>query len=231
MDVREIEREIARRAGVEVAVRELDGEVVVTGMAQTDGEREAALDVARELAEAGKVVDDIVVASAVPERIQDLDLADASAGDFPEVAPGTSDREALEPGDFSDQEILENAEGAAGPGYTAADEEFSEGEEAYVPPTDPVRTREGEFLGGFSTTSMDDVGPVGGDEALRDAILTELREDSATTALDLDVQVESGVVRVRGRVADALDVEGVLSVLDRVPGIRDVIDEMEVPGE
>jgi len=231
MDLREIEREIAQRAGVEAAVREVDGELVVTGMAQTDGERQAALDVAWELAEGRTVVDDIEVMSAVPERIRDLDLADAAPAGFPEVGPDWSDTEALEPGDFSDQEVLENPEGAAGPGYTAADEEYSEGEEAYVPPTDPVRTREGEFLGGFSTTAMDEVVPIRGDEALRDAILTELREDAATSGLDIDVQVYRGVVRLRGRVADSLDVEGVLSVVDRVPGIVEVIDELEVAGE
>ncbi|HEX6511227.1 MAG TPA: BON domain-containing protein, partial [Chloroflexota bacterium] len=59
-----------------------------------------------------------------------------------------------------------------------------------------------------------------GDEALADAILRELRQDSATTALPVNVRVEEGVAYLTGRVADMDDVANAEDVAGRVPGVR-----------
>jgi BON domain len=112
---------------------------------------------------------------------------------------------------------------------------------AYFPPTDPVigTDRQGNVtvLGGFEPTSMssvevdpsaEDARP--GDEALADAIRRELREDAATTDLDLEVQVERGVARLSGTVPSLEDAENAESVASRVPGIREVADETDVQG-
>jgi osmotically-inducible protein OsmY len=69
-----------------------------------------------------------------------------------------------------------------------------------------------------------------GDEAIRDAVLRELREDAATTALVLDVQVHKGVVRIRGLVPDLVDAENAEEVASRLPGVVEVIDETKVEG-
>jgi osmotically-inducible protein OsmY len=232
-----IEREIEQQAGVHVAVDERGDELVVTGLVDTQGEREAALDVARALAPGKRIVDDLEVAGLLPEDISGLSLSEVAVGDFQPATQGTSDDESIEPGDFTDQEILTNPLGAAGPAATGVDEDISEGDEAYVPPTDPVRTREGEFLGGFQTTSMDSVAVPRsaldgepGDEAIADALRRELREDAATSDLEIAVSVEDGVVRLTGSVASLDDAENAEEVAFRIDGVVDVIDELEITG-
>jgi hypothetical protein len=181
------------------------------------------------------IIDDLEVESSLPERIEGGHVVSATMGDAPVADTGTVElSDAIEPGDFTDQPILENPYGASGPGYTAADEDVSEGEEAYVPPTDPTRSRENEVIGGYSTTAMDDVeverssdGSFG-ESAIEDAVRRELREDAATTSLDIEVTVRRGIARLRGVVPDVLDVENALEVTSRVPGVIDTLDELEV---
>jgi osmotically-inducible protein OsmY len=107
----------------------------------------------------------------------------------------------------------------------------------YTPPDDPVITTDAhgraQVLGGFG--EVDDV-PVErsamdgrpGDEALADAIRRELREDAATTDLEIFVAVREGVAHLRGRVADMDDAENAEAVAARVPGVREVVEELEV---
>lgn len=106
-------------------------------------------------------------------------------------------------------------------------------------PTDPVvmtdphgRTR---VLGGFSPTSMEsiEVEPSAedeqpGDEALAEAIRRELLEDAATTGLQVDVEVRGGVAYLRGTVPGLEDVDNVEEVAARVPGVREVVDELKI---
>jgi osmotically-inducible protein OsmY len=71
---------------------------------------------------------------------------------------------------------------------------------------------------------------VGGpaDVGIVDAVLLELRQDAATTHLDLRVSSSEGVVRLRGIVEDIEDAENAEAVAARVPGVVEVIDETEV---
>ena len=68
------------------------------------------------------------------------------------------------------------------------------------------------------------------DEALADAIRRELAEDSATTDLNIVVAVRNGVAHLRGQVADLDDADNAEAVAARVPGVRDVVEELEVAG-
>jgi osmotically-inducible protein OsmY len=140
-------------------------------------------------------------------------------------------REILEP-DFASRENDESTLHSAG---VDADEEV---DTAYSPPTDPVITTDARgnarVLGGFSESSMDSVevaqssdGTLG-DEAIAEAILRELREDAATTALEIAVSVREGVARLRGRVADVSDAENAEEVASRVPGVVEVMEELSV---
>src|SRR5262249_34417441 len=117
------------------------------------------------------------------------------------------------------------------------DEPDAEPEPVYFAPTDPVIREDAsgalEVAGGFEATSMDDVDVAPsaednrpGDEALVEAIQRELREDAATTALQIRVSVENGVARLYGRVSDLEDAENAEEVAGRVPGVREVIDEL-----
>ena len=235
----ELERLITEEAGVHAAVELSGGTLTLTGMVTTEGEHQAALDVANEHLENETLVDNIEVTSVVPEEVDGLDLSLEDVGGFQGVAEGTED-EALEPGDFTDQQILENAEGAAGPtAVSDIDQEYSEGEESYVPPVDPPSDGADEVIGGFQTTSMDpgDAVDVGGrdelisaasDELIRERVLQELREDSATTALEIEVEVASGVVRLRGTVDDIEDAENAEAVASRVEGVEEISEELKL---
>ncbi len=112
-------------------------------------------------------------------------------------------------------------------------------EDVYFPPVDPpvhaanTNSREG-LEGGFEADSMSSMGvdrpTTGGvaDEALADAIRRELREDSATSDLHIRVEVEEGVAYLHGRVAGLEDADAAEEVAGRVPGILEVVEELEV---
>lgn len=114
------------------------------------------------------------------------------------------------------------------------DEEAAEGGEPYFPATDPVLDDRGrELLGGLEGTSMDslEVDPSTideepGDEALADAVRRELREDALTSHLHLDVQVRRGVVFLRGRADTIEETDDAADVAQRVPGIRQVVEQI-----
>jgi osmotically-inducible protein OsmY len=213
-----------------------DDVVVITGMVDSEELRQAAFEVVKTMAPDLRIVDNLEISSILPENIEEMSLSEAAVGDFPAATPETGDTESLEPGDFTDQDILTNPLNAAGPSGVAVDEEISEGEEVYVPPTDPVRERDGEVLGGFQTTSMDQVrvprsadGEIG-DEAIAEAVRRELREDAATSGLEIYVQVRRGRVLLRGAVPSLDDAENAEEVASRVEGVNEVVEELDVNG-
>ena len=233
----ELESRIEEESGIN-AIVEQDGEsFVLSGLVETEGEHQAILEVAREIIEdESKLVDNIEVATVLPEIIDGMDLSTAAAGDFPIATEGTEDDESIEPGDFMDQGLLANPKGAAGPTDVAdIDQDYSEGEEVYVPPTDPPSDGADEVIGGFHITSMDPdrvdrTQVVGGpaDEAIKDAVIRELREDAATTGLDIEVEVFEGVVTLRGTVEDIIDAESAEEVAGRLSEVRGVREELKV---
>ena len=60
-------------------------------------------------------------------------------------------------------------------------------------------------------------------------MLAALRADAATTDLIIDVTVRNGRVHLRGEVQTMQDAELAEEVAGRVPGIREVIEELTVP--
>jgi osmotically-inducible protein OsmY len=57
-----------------------------------------------------------------------------------------------------------------------------------------------------------------------------LAEDSATADLNVLVFVRRGVVHLRGQVSDLDDADNAESVAARVPGVVEVVEELEVAG-
>jgi hypothetical protein len=141
--------------------------------------------------------------------------------------------------DFTDQPLLDDPLAAAGASGSAADDPANDGDEVYIPPTDPVVTTDmhgqTQVLGGFATSSTDEVdiprssdGQLG-DEAIAEAVRQELREDAATTHLQVEVEVNAGVVVLRGAVSDLDDVDNAEAVAARVPGVLEVQEFLTVP--
>jgi len=142
-----------------------------------------------------------------------------------------------------DQDVLSDPIAAPGgsdgePGFSAVDP-VADGDEVYVPPTDPVIATNAqgniEVLGGFSETADDGVAPLPsasdgklGDEAIEDAVRAALRRDAATTSLEIEVLVRDGVAHLRGQVSDLDDADNAEDVASRVPGVREVVEELEV---
>jgi len=227
---REVEQRLRDDAELFIAVAEDGGHLVLTGLLSTESERAIALDVVHDVAPDVEVEDNLEVTGALPDG---LGGADIESGIEAGMERGES---ALEPGDFTDQVTIGFSEEASGPTSAFEDDEAGSGAEAYVPPIDPVGT-DREVIGGLQLSSLDavDVEPsalddVPGDEAMRDAILRELREDAQTHDLELDVEVRAGQVLLRGHVLFLDDIDAAEEVAARVPGVTSVEEQLEVDG-
>ncbi len=113
--------------------------------------------------------------------------------------------------------------------------------EPYFPATDPVvksdRSTDGvEMLGGFGESADEEAvlahlpGVPRGDDEIRDAVLEALHLDAATTDLAVEVEVQDGVVYLRGVVPSLEDVDLAESVAARVPGVEEVQEELQIEG-
>ena len=232
-----IERQIAERAGLEVAVEDDDGAIILTGLVDSDENRAAALDIARALAPDRRIESNLDLTPTLPAPGEDLTEDTPLLGELPTSAPGDY---AIEP-DLTAQPLqTTNVEDFAEPMEldTATVDILDETENVQFAPTDPVITtdRHGQtqVLGGFAPTAEDaseavrTENPVRGDEALADAVRQALRSDASTTDLQIDVQVRQGVVRLRGVVPGLEDAENAESVAGDVPGVDEVIEELQV---
>ncbi len=228
-----IERAMSEVAGLAIAVEEDNGRLVLTGIVSTESEHQVALDVARDLAQGRDVDDGIEVEGAMPARIGRANVSETEVGMFEGATPDLESDEAISAVDFTDQKTVVDSHAASGPSEMY-DDVVSEGGAVYIPPTDPVGTNT-EVIGGFQSDSMESVEVERsaldgryGDEALAEAIRRELREDAATTALDIQVDVEERVALLRGRVPMLDDAENAEEVASRVPGLVEVREQLEV---
>ena len=225
-------------AGLQVAVEDSDGSLILSGIVDSEEARQAALDIVTEAAPAKRVDNQIEVETVLPTDLDDFSAAEPTAelaDDVEQIAQGGGE---LEP-DFTDQPAVHVPTEAAGPDSWGPEDPAESGE-VYTPPNDPVLTTDSrgraQILGGFESEadeppvepSASDGQP--GDEALADAIRQELREDSATADLSIYVAVRNGVAHLRGQVEDMDDADNAESVAARVPGVREVIEELEVAG-
>lgn len=231
----DVERALLRETGLRLVVEEDDGVLVVTGMVESEGERQAALDVARALAPLREVVDDITVMVAMPEYVAALHVASEDVGAFSGGSPGLEE-EVFEPGDFAGPEGTTDPFEASGSAMSSQDaDRGSHGDLAYAPPVDPVGTSR-RVIGGFEITSMDEEPPVErstidgiiDDDAIAGAVHRELAEDAATAGLTIDVAVRHGVVHLLGRVPTLDDAENAEEVAWRVEGVQAVTEKLDV---
>jgi osmotically-inducible protein OsmY len=232
-----LEQQLAE-AGLQVSVERSEGALLLSGVVDSEESRQAAEDIVTQAMPEARVDNQIDIESVLP-----TDIA-AFAGDEPtaELADSAAELRArgeLEP-DFTDRPGLSDPVEAPGASSSDADDPANTGE-VYTPAVDPVLTTDqhgtARILGGFEIDSFEDA-PVErsamdrapGDEALADAIRRELAEDAATTELNIYVAVREGVAHLRGRVADLDDADNAEAVAARVPGVRDVVEELEVSG-
>jgi osmotically-inducible protein OsmY len=231
----EVERRLHESAELHITVEEDEGRLVLTGIIGDETERATALELVAEVAPGAEVDDNLELDEVLPNGMAGTlgnlvaPAAHESAASLEELA----EAETLEPGDFTTQETLEFGDAAAGPTSAFEDDEASEGDEVFVPPVDPVGT-DREVIGGLQSSAVEEIdversadGELG-DEAIRDAVLRELREDAVTTALAIDVEVSSGRVILTGTVTDIQEAETAEEVVARIPGVTEVEEQLEV---
>lgn len=232
---RRLEQQLAE-AGFQVAVEQSDGSLILSGIVSSEESRQAVADIVADVAPDARIDNQLDVESVLPTDIDDF----ASQGPSAELAESADEvRSELEP-DFVDRPGLSDPLAAAGPESSNPEDPASDGE-VYTPPIDPVVTTDvhgaAHVLGGFELDSMEEA-PVErsamdrapGDEALADAIRRELAEDASTTDLQIYVAVRNGVAHLRGQVTDLDDADNAEAVAARVPGVKDVVEELEVSG-
>ena len=236
---RTIEQAIKREAGLDVIVDERDGILSLDGLVDSIEERQAAEDIAVDNADGQPIENNLEVGDVLPTSSARFAGSDPSAELVGSVEQARHAGEEID-ADLVDQEFLDDPQGAAGAhGSVDDDSDVSEGGEVWVPPSDPVVTidahGEPQVLGGFAQDALEEISvePSAedlqpGDEALADAIRRELREDGATTDLEIVVAVRRGVAHLRGRVAGPEDAEAAEEVAARVPGVLEVREELEV---
>jgi osmotically-inducible protein OsmY len=235
---RRIEQQLAG-AGLQVTVESSDGTLILNGIVDSEESRQAATDIASQIAPNVQIDNQLDVESILPTDVDDF------VGDEPTAEMADSRADIISSGgdldpDFTNRSGLEDPIAISGDPDSSDEDPASTGE-VYTPPVDPVLTTdqhgEPRVLGGFEIDSSEEVevepsaeDRAPGDEALADAIRRELAEDSATTDLNIVVAVRQGVAHLRGRVEDMDDVDNAEAVASRVPGVRDVVEELEVAG-
>lgn len=107
--------------------------------------------------------------------------------------------------------------------------------EPYMPPVDPPVLAGGDegihTATGFGTDVEEEMyhEPLPhGDEDIRDEALLTLHQDSLTSRYPLDVDVNQGVVTLRGRVPSFDDAEYASTLLGNLPGVVDVVDQTDL---
>lgn len=230
-----VEQRILEDAELYIAVEEDAGALILSGIVGSERERQAALDIAEAVAPDWRIEDNIEADAVLPRQIGHLLVAEGEVGAFPGSAAGLSQRGGLEPGDFTDQELVTDPLAASGAGPSSSEEDGeAAGGDAYIPPIDPVATPRA-VIGGFETSAMDDIGVerseisrFPSDEAIAEAIRRALRDDAQTAGLDVRVTVRQRIVHLHGRVFTLDDADSALEVASRVPGIREVRELLDV---
>ena len=236
-----IQRELAHQAGLEdVVAGEADGgAIILSGHVQRDADRARAAQIARALAPNRHIRSLLEVERLVIEDLEGVNVDEVAAEDDEQIPPARR-RAIADPTDEEEVPLETDDLNVLDPDI-ADDLPEVEEDPAYFPPTDPVITEgphgDVEILGGWAPSadsdqevaaSAEDTQP--GDEALAEAITRELREDAATTALRIHVRVERGVAFLYGRVPDLADAENAEAVASRVPGVREVVELLDVAG-
>ncbi len=241
-----------------VAAEVADGELVLTGVVDSDENRQAAVDLAQPYA------DDLGLRMNVGIDVEVVG---------PEGAFEDDDRAAQGFGDVDTDVILgrdadadERAGSDEGAGYDSTDDteilslegdfqddagttnviDVVENGATYIPPTDPPTARAVDedgfaILGGFSESSTDaiaadaelpedDTRRVPTDDELADIVRRELREDSLTTDLPIHVSARGSTVILRGEVDTLADAEAAESVANEVPAVAEVREELTIRG-
>src|SRR6476620_6555954 len=104
----EIEHRLAEQADLYIAVEEDGNRLVLSGLIATEDERATALDIVSEAAPNYEIEDNLDVSVGIPEETSIGRLEEGGAGMFPDAEADLEEEdEAIEPGDFTDQPVMQ----------------------------------------------------------------------------------------------------------------------------
>jgi osmotically-inducible protein OsmY len=222
-----VQQRILDAAGLNVLVGQTNGVLVLTGVVGSAEARQAAEDIATAASPGLRIQNDLEIETELPVDVAAFQAGEPTAEvaeDLDELAIANGE---LEP-DFTDLPLES----------TPVDSEA--GAEPTFAPTDPVigmnQHGRAQILGGFGSDSMASIeveasaeDTLPGDEALAEAVERALKEDAATTSLNVEVFVRRGILHLRGWVPGLEDADNAEAVAARVPGVVEVVDEIDVP--
>jgi osmotically-inducible protein OsmY len=219
-----IQRSLPPEQGPRITAAETDEAVILSGTVPSDEERIAAERAAAAFAPGKRITNLLDVERTLPA----------------DRAEGWDDQQRSLTPEFADQPLITDPVRAEDAGVEEDEPGWqTDSDSPYYPPSDPVIAPDEEgnlsVLGGFEAGSMEDMrvarsaeDSAPGDEALADAVTRELLTDALTTDLRLDVTVDEGIVHLRGSVPTLEDAENAEEVASRIPGVREVLEELDV---
>lgn len=214
-------------AGIHLASEIRDGALILSGEVIEPGDHQAALDVAHALVDS--------LGLTIEDAIEDIDEEVIAYDDDGVRDAATS----------AAVESLEVDPDFTGDAETTDSQLSAEETVTFFPPTDPVlRTQDAlddddgdgiEVVGGFAETALDeDDDPAtvypSIDDDLAESVMRELRQDAATADLASRIRVRTrgGVVLLTGQVETLEDSDEAAAVAERVDGVVEVREELEV---
>lgn len=228
---------IQQQTGKRIVAAATDDRVILSGIVPNHHLRDHIGTIAASLAGDLWIENEIEVENTLPPGTDAFPSADRSAtGWDPNITQNeyvsNNDPDSMaQPLDSNPDDVPDDTV------YDALD--APEPEPVFFPPTDPVivpgARGDAAVVNGFAPTADDDVrlddstlDGAPGDEALADAITQELHRDATTSQLDITVTVIDGVAHLTGTVHDMEDVTNAEDVAGRIPGIREVVEDLDI---
>jgi osmotically-inducible protein OsmY len=228
---------------IHAVVAEQAGKILLSGTADTKHARKRAAEIVASMAPHRRIENNLEVEFDLPIASEGniaLTSEDFGQNDIPlDVLDRETEQEGIQMDPGLMAQPLETNEIDAMDSGSFDELASVEPDTTYFAPTDPVigigKHQILEVEGGFEATSDDtievDRSAINnqiGDEALAEAIQRELREDAATTDLNIQVEVDQGMVYLHGAVSDLEDAENAEEVAGRVPGVIEVVDDLDI---
>jgi osmotically-inducible protein OsmY len=238
----QIQQQLDGDAEIHAIVAEQRGRILLSGAVDSELARERAGQIASSMAPHRQIENALTVEHRLSafDEANNLSPDDFVQGEIPlSILDRQTEKEGIQLDPSLTAQPLETNEIDAMDSGSFDELESVEPDTTYFAPTDPVigigKHQTLEVEGGFEATSDDSIevdrsaeNNLPGDEALAEAILRELREDAATTDLNIQVEVDQGVAYLQGTVSDLEDAENAEDVAGRVPGVIDVVDELDI---
>ncbi len=239
----QIQQQLDGYADIHATVAEQGGKILLSGTVNSTQARKRAAEIAanmapnRQIANALEVEHDLPIAS---EGNTNLEAGDFGEDEIPlGMLDSQTEREGIQLDPSLNAQPLETNDIDAMDSGTLDDLDAVEPDTTFFAPTDPVlgisEHQTLEVEGGFAPTSDDSIevdrsaeDNQPGDEALAEAIQRELRADAATTNLNIHVAVDEGIAYLQGTVLDLEDAENAEEVAGRIPGVIEVVDDLDI---